>query len=480
MSAALVQMAALHVACAAVGAVAVVTSTFSAVAVLVTLYASVAAGAIVLADVRGMRMRRRMATLLALASMVLAGMCGGFGLVPLRSFGLLFVLTFVWLGLHHPPRLALRLLPIGIGVYVVSASAGAGPAVDVRGVVLMAVVCGVACSTVGLLVQRADATERAFRLVSEVASGLPGASHRQVLDRVVHAVSGLGYAGASLSIVDRRSGIFRVEHSEGVAAGRPGADPLRSLAVEVRDAGSPVVVDDLRQSIRNIPDGSGAGIGTCVGVPVYARSELAGVLVGCHLTVRRKVTRTDLDALVMLAAAAGTALEAARTLAVEQQLTHRLQHIAETDPLTGVVNRRGASALLENLRRGDTVAVLDLDHFKRVNDELGHQAGDRTLVLLAAHLDATLRRTDHIVRIGGEEFLVILPGTSIADAEALMQRVRESWARRSPHATMSVGVAPFRTSSTDTVAAADRAMYAAKAAGRNAVRTSADAVAASN
>jgi diguanylate cyclase (GGDEF)-like protein len=101
-------------------------------------------------------------------------------------------------------------------------------------------------------------------------------------------------------------------------------------------------------------------------------------------------------------------------------------------------------------------------------------------VLLAAHLDTTLRRTDHIVRIGGEEFLLILPRTSVADAQALMQRVRESWARTSPHATMSVGVAPFRASSADTIAAADRAMYAAKAAGRNTVRTAADAVAASN
>ena len=479
-SSAILQTALMHVACAGVGFVALLTSASGPAAALITLYSFAATFVLVLGHLRNLRVSRRVITTLALESMVLAGLCGAYGLVPLRSFGLLFVLTFVWLGIHHPPRLALRLLPIGVSVYVIAAALGTGPAVDVRGVILVAAVCGVASTVVGLHVQRADATGRAFRLVSEVAGGLGGASHGQVLDRVVGAVTALGYDGASLSIVDRRSNSFRVEHAEGIAAVSTGAASATSvLAADVRDSRAPVVVADLARSTRSTGAIADVGIRTGVGVPVFANGEVAGVLLGCHLR-NRQVSRTDVDALVLLAAAAGKALDAARTLAVEQKLTQRLQHIAETDPLTGAVNRRGASTLLEQLRRGDALAILDLDHFKRVNDELGHQAGDRTLVLLAAHLEATLRRTDHIIRFGGEEFLIILPRTRVADAEALMERIRVSWERSAPHATMSVGIAPFATSSADTIAAADRSMYAAKAAGRNTVVTSAELTAASN
>ena len=471
MSSAITQAAWMHGGCLAVALVAFGASASPVAAALLAAYATLSMSVLMLAEGRGLRPSRRVTTLLALESMVLAGVCGSLGFVPARSFAVLFVLTFVWLGLHQPPRLALRLLPIAVVVYVAAALLGAGDSLDLREVLLMAGVSTVACAAVGNHVQRADATAAAFRLVSEVVSGLPGASHVQVLDRVVGAVTGLGYDGGSLSVIDRRAKAFRVEHAVGVAEATRGVHSDRSgLSAEVRDAGSPIVVADYQRSVRAVPAVVAAGLRTCVGVPVFAHGDLAGVLIACQTRVRR-IHRSDVDALVLLASAAGKAIEAARALSVEQQLTRRLQQISETDPLTGVTNRRGASPMIESLTDGDSVAMIDLDHFKRVNDESGHQAGDRTLVALAAHLQSLVRRTDHVVRFGGEEFLVILPDTPIAAAAALMDRIRATWAVTSPQATMSVGVAGFERNGMRTIAAADRAMYAAKDAGRNTVVT---------
>ncbi|MDO8733189.1 MAG: GGDEF domain-containing protein [Actinomycetota bacterium] len=103
-----------------------------------------------------------------------------------------------------------------------------------------------------------------------------------------------------------------------------------------------------------------------------------------------------------------------------------------TDPLTGLLNRQGLGALIE--RRAQVVGelapraliALDLDHFKTINDRDGHLAGDRTLAAFGAALSAELRPQDIAFRVGGDEFVVILPGTSIADAYAVAQRLREA------------------------------------------------------
>jgi diguanylate cyclase (GGDEF)-like protein len=169
-------------------------------------------------------------------------------------------------------------------------------------------------------------------------------------------------------------------------------------------------------------------------------------------------------------------------------LTDRLAALSTTDPLTGIPNRRAldehlADELARARRYGTPLAVvmLDLDHFKRLNDRHGHAAGDTVLREVARVLDAEKRRGDTIARYGGEEFVAILSHADETAAKAWAERVRSRLGGAAVdvngnylRVTASFGVAaavPGSSAPAGSVllAAADRALYAAKARGRNRV-----------
>jgi diguanylate cyclase (GGDEF)-like protein len=143
----------------------------------------------------------------------------------------------------------------------------------------------------------------------------------------------------------------------------------------------------------------------------------------------------------------------------------RLAEDAAIDSLTGLANRRMLGRALGRLQPGDTLIMIDLDHFKALNDILGHRQGDAVLRLLGRALTATLRVTDRAGRYGGEEFVVIL---SEGGADAFLARFQAEWEKTRPHpVTFSAGVAPARPNPRRALEAADRAMYRAKQLGRN-------------
>ena len=161
---------------------------------------------------------------------------------------------------------------------------------------------------------------------------------------------------------------------------------------------------------------------------------------------------------------------------------------ASSDPLTGVANRREFERVLDQQLRlarrygfRVSIAMLDLDHFKRLNDTFGHQAGDEVLRQAAAVVRQNVRASDTVARYGGEEFVIVMPNTSLGGAASLANRVRAAldahiveFEGRDIFVTMSVGVAVYDprsgASATELVGAADAALYEAKHAGRNAVR----------
>jgi diguanylate cyclase (GGDEF)-like protein len=157
---------------------------------------------------------------------------------------------------------------------------------------------------------------------------------------------------------------------------------------------------------------------------------------------------------------------------------------ARQDPLTGTLNRRGLDDARDALEgRASSLIILDVDHFKRINDRLGHAVGDAVLVHLAGLLRDQFRRQDLIARMGGEEFLVVLPEAGRAlsrqRAEQLRQRVETAnWSVHHPdlHVTISLGVSGCRAEGDfdEALAAADAALYRAKAAGRNCFAEAAD------
>ncbi|MBK7858543.1 MAG: diguanylate cyclase [Archangiaceae bacterium] len=169
-----------------------------------------------------------------------------------------------------------------------------------------------------------------------------------------------------------------------------------------------------------------------------------------------------------------------------QELNGRLERLAVTDGLTGVFNHRRfqeqlASEVLRSQRTNRPLSVLmiDVDLFKRVNDSMGHPAGDELLRRIAQVVQSTLRQTDLLARYGGEEFAVVLPetpkGEGIAAAERARQAVEEQvneGARWTQKVTVSVGVATWPDDGTTPqtlLVAADQALYTAKRAGRNRV-----------
>jgi diguanylate cyclase (GGDEF)-like protein len=169
----------------------------------------------------------------------------------------------------------------------------------------------------------------------------------------------------------------------------------------------------------------------------------------------------------------------------ERDVAHRL---VEHDMLTGVLNRRAILARLRTAflaarekNRPLAVLFLDLDHFKRVNDSYGHRAGDQCLRAVIAPIASELRQGDALGRYGGEEFLVVLPGASVANAEGVAERIRQR-VEELPMLvsgvrvglTLSIGVATLEAgvmTPDDLIERADAALYLSKTGGRNLVST---------
>lgn len=163
----------------------------------------------------------------------------------------------------------------------------------------------------------------------------------------------------------------------------------------------------------------------------------------------------------------------------------RIEALASRDDLTGLPNRRSISNWLAEqmticTRTGAplSVAFLDLDHFKQINDTYGHLAGDRTLQLFAQQALGAIRLIDRLGRYGGEEFLVILVGTTLGDANEPLERIREciagfDWSVIDPklHVTITIGATEFvpGESVEELICRADLALYLGKEAGRDRV-----------
>jgi diguanylate cyclase (GGDEF)-like protein len=171
-----------------------------------------------------------------------------------------------------------------------------------------------------------------------------------------------------------------------------------------------------------------------------------------------------------------------------EALNQRLEELATTDSLTGVHNRRAFEERLseELARAGRTnsplsLIIMDLDHFKGINDRFGHAVGDEVLKDFVQTLSPLLRASDPLFRIGGEEFVILLPGSEAAAAQELAHRIRATIAaRRLPsdrgevRYTVSIGIASLAQTgpaAEDLLRAADRALYRAKETGRNRVET---------
>ncbi len=298
-----------------------------------------------------------------------------------------------------------------------------------------------------------------------------------------HGAALTGSQAAAIAIHDEQAGGFRQCFTHGLSPRfvegmrfRPGG-----LADTVLRSGVAVVSNDAPHAPHRLSAVARAeGIRAFICLPLAGAHGRHGVLY-VYRTDRDDFSAEETELLATFARLAAAAIDNAR-------LYEQTVQQARTDALTGVLNRREFDArLAAELRRARrygkacALLLLDIDHFKQVNDNHGHPAGDSVLQALARLLAAQLRDVDCVARYGGEEFVALLPETDDQAACAVAERVRAAVAGcafaladgTALHITVSIGVASFPRSGDSAgalVTHADQALYAAKQAGRNRVQ----------
>ncbi|HXE73233.1 MAG TPA: sensor domain-containing diguanylate cyclase [Candidatus Nitrosotenuis sp.] len=244
------------------------------------------------------------------------------------------------------------------------------------------------------------------------------------------------------------------------------------IAGRVAETGQPLVVDDIRED-KQFVDSQSSRVTSILCVPLKIHGELIGVLNITNKKGDKRFTAEDMETIGALAEHAAVAIHNAR-----------LYEMAVSDSLTRLyIRRHVVQRLGEELRRarryGHAVSVLmlDIDHFKKVNDTYGHPCGDQALIEVSRLLRRSVRETDLVGRYGGEEFIVVLPETDPLSALVVAERIRTQlaassfdWQGLTLRLTVSVGIAGYPTHASEIEAliqAADMALYLSKRGGRN-------------
>ncbi len=343
-------------------------------------------------------------------------------------------------------------------------------------------------------------------------------SRRKLVD-ILHEVTGdLSVTELFHLLVRRAARALGVSHCS-VVLSRPGEDTavvvaayenpkLHQLTIHLDrypelksafDSGQPVLVEDidthpLYEGVREVwgIEGIEVPIRSVIALPFSVERGQYGVFLVRRTRDQERFGPADLEFAQAVITAAVAVIQRAQIVESTMADNARLEQLAQTDPLTQLLNRRALteriSAEMERaLRYDSTLALLmiDLDHFKKVNDNYGHLVGDDVLRDVGQLLLETIRGSDIVARYGGEEFLLLLPETDEAGAESFAERIREAVERhpfgggssgggKTLSLTSSIGVAVYPAarieSVEDLLARADAALYRAKADGRNRVR----------
>jgi diguanylate cyclase (GGDEF)-like protein len=319
----------------------------------------------------------------------------------------------------------------------------------------------------------------------------------RLLDRVLESCRARSTATrCSLMLLDRTRGELLMQRAIGLPdrdawtpiplgegiAGRVARNGIPLLAADISEVG-----DEFDSWEGTLPTRQGYNTRSCLVLPLCGGEGVAGVVCLADKESGEPFIDADLRSLLFLSDQSGQALENAVKL-------RQMRDLAVIDELTGLYNRRYFQRALarevQRARRYDrplTVAIMDLDHFKKFNDTCGHPAGDRALAAVGDILRTSLREVDIVARHGGEEFAVILPETSPAATngttepfpflERLRQRIQDTRFEGqeklpSGNLTVSIGVACFPAdadTAEDLFQKADDALYASKDHGRNVV-----------
>jgi diguanylate cyclase (GGDEF)-like protein len=256
-------------------------------------------------------------------------------------------------------------------------------------------------------------------------------------------------------------------------------------AVLIPDIGTSAIYARLRELWAR--EGISVNVRSVIALPFELEPEVSGVFLLRRSVDQPALMEADVDFARTVVNSALMAIRRAKAVEETLAANEALDALAHLDPLTELLNRRALASRLqaeiERVRRYDSplaVLMLDLDHFKTVNDTYGHPAGDAVLAEFARVLQRATRSVDVVARYGGEEFMIALPETTYEGAVAFAERLREtieSYAFRGNNApvrlTASIGIATFPAPGVDgldsLLESADAALYRAKQDGRNRV-----------
>ena len=340
----------------------------------------------------------------------------------------LYVLSYLYLGMTQPPGTAVLFVPISAASFAIATSAGTDNIVNF----LVALPVGLICAEIlsrllRLRVREAADLARVLDSTKQLVASTSTDEAALILEELIAGLAGSHGVVVLIAATDQ-PGHFVGRH----LAGEP--SELAPVRVELgSDEGlgaafreGKTVTIPLTHPVARVPaylTASGAAAVTYV--PLLDGTTGLGAIVVTWPRSRPDLDDSTAQMVELVAAEAGPILKGLRD-------RDRLNIEAETDPLTGLANRRTFNRALDASGEGDALVMIDLDRFKAVNDAHGHATGDEVLRTLGACLTGVAREEDCVSRFGGEEFAVILPKAGTAGVRSFLERLREGVGRRGP------------------------------------------------
>lgn len=335
-------------------------------------------------------------------------------------------------------------------------------------------------------------TEQVIRRLYQITSDHQKGLNLQILDLLAMGLNGFGLDIAILSKIEENT--YSVElciTPDDIEMNSGDQFNFEATFCDITcKAKGPVALEHVGEHHKHSshPAYQAFGLESYIGIPIHINGNLYGTLnFSSHKPFPRKFRDIDIEAMTLMASWIEVELTRREQELHLNALNYKLEQQANFDSLTNILNRRGMYVKLQQslnqLSRKSAdcvVAIIDIDHFKKLNDTYGHQKGDEALIKIAKKISETLRNYEFIARIGGEEFLVWLPNTDQEGSTAVLQRIMDAVSAVSISTdpiTVSIGAYYFsfrQNQSPDfielideLIAKADIALYEAKNQGRN-------------
>ncbi len=341
-----------------------------------------------------------------------------------------------------------------------------------------------------------EESNKNLRLISEIGRRITATLD---IDNVLNTIYGsiarimdanffaIGLYDAKTEVVDFK---IIIENSERLPLHMVRLDENRGYTSQCIRSRQEIIINDLEEDVS--PEEANSDMLVTNGIPprslIFCPLILAGEIVGV-MTVQsyrpNAYSHNNIETVKAMASFIAVALNNSRISGELVQKANELELLSKTDPLTGIYNRRYIIEKMEEERarfrrygKPFSLIILDIDFFKRVNDNLGHDCGDYVLAEVARLLRQTLREQDCLARWGGEEFLILLPETDAAGSEVLAERLRAGVEERDfayngkrVSITLTMGICQFGEGITidEAIRKADNALYEGKNQGRNCV-----------